>query len=341
MKAPVFFKSDYTAPVKGSKEPFGRLIYEVTGMEEPERFFKIIPIKPGLSLSFSVNSNNDPPFIEYEVRNTPVEFSFFLSGYCINRINGIGSKKTIKFIHKPGMNTVSSLPNITGDMDFDPGKPIACVGLKIDPNLLFSYLEEKLDQLPKKVLELFDNKKQNYFSCPMSREMFTTAMQVIHPPAYTGSSIALFYESRALELTAMQLEILVGKNLFPKPFYLSKTDLESIHEAREILLKDIQNPPTIANLARLCGINEFKLKKGFKQTFSTTIFSYLKKYRMEKAWHMVQEQNQSVTEAASQVGYTNVSHFIAAFHKQFNVNPGTLKKTWNSRQLAIPQKQEN
>ncbi|CCK81447.1 MULTISPECIES: helix-turn-helix domain-containing protein [Desulfobacula] len=326
MSASVFYKSDYTPPDEGSQNPYGRFVYDVTGMANPEQIFKVIPVKPGLCLSFCTNSTKIYPHIEFEVKNAPVDFSFFLSGSCVHRIKGLNPKKTIELVHKPGMNMVSCLPNIEGKMNLDPDQSLACVCLKIDPDLLFSYLEENLDQASQKVRDLFDSKKKTYFTCPMSRDMITTALQIVHPPAYTGSASTLFYESRALELLAMQLKLLGGQHLISKPFHMTGSDLESIHSARHILLEDIQNPPTIATLSRICGINEFKLKKGFKQTFNTTIFAYLKKHRMETAWHMLKEQNISVTEAASMVGYTNISHFSAAFRKQFNINPGTLKK---------------
>ena len=342
MKESVFCKSDYTAPEEGSHCPFGRLSYEVSGMAEPEELFKIIPVKPGLSLSFITNASHDYPHrIEFEVKNAPVEFSFFLSGSCVQKINGLDPKKNIELTYNAGMNIVSFLPNISGNMNVDPEKSLACVGLKIDRGLLFSYLGKNLNQVSKKVQELFDNNKKTQFICPMSQEMHTAALQVIHPPSYTESARTLFYESRALELLAMQIELLAGNTLFSKPFRLSESDLESIHAARQILLEDIQNPPTIATLARLCGINEFKLKKGFKQTFNTTIFAYLKKYRMKKAWQMFREQDTSVTEVASMVGYTNISHFSAAFRKQFNINPGALKKnraTWQGTTLGTGMK---
>ena len=335
MRAPVFFKSDYTAPDQVSHDPFGRFSYDVSGMAEPEKFFKIIPVKPGLSLSFIPNWTHDYPRIEFEIKNTPVEFTFCLSGSCVYRINGLDSKKNIEFTYNAGMNIVSFLPNISGDMDVDPEKTMTCVGLKVDPDLLFSYLEENLNQVSKKVLDLFDSHKKTQFVCPMSQEILIAALQIIHPPSYTKKTRTLFYECRALELLAMQIELLAGKPLFSNPFHLSGSDLESIHAARQILVEDIQDPPTIAGLARRCGINEFKLKKGFKQTFNTTIFAYLKKYRMEKAWQMFLDQNTSVTEVASMVGYTNISHFSVAFRKQFNINPGALKKNRSTRQSSI------
>lgn len=102
-------------------------------------------------------------------------------------------------------------------------------------------------------------------------------------------------------------------------------DLERIHHARTLLVADLENPPTIAVLSRRCGINETKLKKGFKQVFKTTIFSHLQKARMDTAWHLLQQGSHSVTEVGMALGYTNISHFAAAFRRQFAVNPGALK----------------
>ena len=60
--------------------------------------------------------------------------------------------------------------------------------------------------------------------------------------------------------------------------------------------------------------------------YDTTIFSHLQRTKMETAWHLLQQGSCSVTQAASEVGYTNISHFSNAFRKQFFINPGTLKK---------------
>ena len=163
-------------------------------------------------------------------------------------------------------------------------------------------------------------------------------MELINPPAYTGVTLALFYESRALNLLSLQLEHLTGKQAPCRTCGTApcSPDLDRLREARRLLVKDLKNPPTIAALARQCGINEFKLKKEFKQTFNTTIFAHLQQVKMEKAWHLIREGSRSVTEAANEVGYTNISHFSAAFKKQYHINPGALKKAGTLNGLPIP-----
>jgi len=85
----------------------------------------------------------------------------------------------------------------------------------------------------------------------------------------------LFIESKAIELFFTQMESIPGSNLIISSEF-SKDDIEKIHEGKNILIKNIENPPRITMLSRLSGINEFKLKKGFKQIFGTTVYGYPK-----------------------------------------------------------------
>lgn len=77
---------------------------------------------------------------------------------------------------------------------------------------------------------------------------------------------------------------------------------------------------------RLVCLNEFKLKRGFHQVFGTTAFGCLHQARMTRAYELLRA-GQPVTRAAAEVGYTNVSHFGAAYRKRFGVLPSAMKST--------------
>lgn len=53
--------------------------------------------------------------------------------------------------------------------------------------------------------------------------------------------------------------------------------------ARDRLLLDLSAPPTIAELAREIGLNQLKLKQGFKTLFGTSIYALFQRHRMERA----------------------------------------------------------
>jgi AraC-like DNA-binding protein len=84
-------------------------------------------------------------------------------------------------------------------------------------------------------------------------------------------------------------------------------------------------PPTLSELAKAVGINEYKLKKGFKETFGNTVFGYLADTRLELARIELFEKKKSVSQLAFELGYSSIQHFSNAFKKKFGVSPGRLK----------------
>lgn len=110
-----------------------------------------------------------------------------------------------------------------------------------------------------------------------------------------------------------------------KPFRLSHADIRKVRLAREILLRDIQSPPTLSALAALTGLNGFKLKAGFRAVFSNSVFGYLSEYRLQLARCDVLQGNKSITAIAYDMGYTSLSHFSNAFRKKFGTSPLKMK----------------
>lgn len=109
----------------------------------------------------------------------------------------------------------------------------------------------------------------------------------------------------------------------PKP--LSSRVCRQLNDARTLLLQDLSAPPTIAELARTVGMNQCKLKSGFKQLFSTSIYACFQQQRMNRARELLRVHN--VTETAVILGYTNLSHFSAAYCRQFGCPPSRSKSS--------------
>ena len=74
------------------------------------------------------------------------------------------------------------------------------------------------------------------------------------------------------------------------------------------------------------GLNEFKLKKGFKELFGTTVFDYLYDLKMEYAKQLLAADEVLVNEVSGMVGYRNPNHFSTAFKRKYGMNPTQLRK---------------
>lgn len=132
----------------------------------------------------------------------------------------------------------------------------------------------------------------------------------------------LLCEAKCLELLAAFLTI--GR---ARPATgLSRPERDRLHHARDRLLGDLADPPTIAELARVCGLNTLKLKQGFKALFGLPVHAFYQQERMRAARRMLAEEGLSVTETGSRLGYSNLSHFSAAFKRSHGILPGAVKR---------------
>lgn len=105
------------------------------------------------------------------------------------------------------------------------------------------------------------------------------------------------------------------------PFVMDAIELKKLKEARDIIISQMIDPPSLKTLAKLVGTNEFKLKVGFKSVFSNTVYGYLADYRMEHARKLLTVDKSRIKEVAAQVGYSNPSHFIAAYKRKYGITP--------------------
>lgn len=171
------------------------------------------------------------------------------------------------------------------------------------------------------------NNRPIEFSPFLPRERMILS-EIVNPPV-TGSVKKLFIESKMLELMAIRLSYCYEKTVSnPKSRTLSfrKEELERIRFAGEVVAERMDDPPSISQLARISGINEFKLKAGFKVVFGATIYEYIRALRMEKAYALLHSGEMNVSEVAYHLGYRKAAHFSKLFQKCYGINPGQIKK---------------
>lgn len=104
-------------------------------------------------------------------------------------------------------------------------------------------------------------------------------------------------------------------------------DEEALMAAAHYLENYLAEEHTIATISRKVHLNEFKLKKGFRELFDTTVFGFLREKRMEHAGELLKQSSCSVIEVANAVGYANPSHFARAFKEHHGMLPKHFQKT--------------
>ena len=143
---------------------------------------------------------------------------------------------------------------------------------------------------------------------------------------YPESMTRIFMEAKILELIFLLLRQQNSINSQHQLTQLKRSELESIQFAKRLIEQNMGKPYSIMELARKSGLNDFKLKKGFKQVMGTTVFGYLNEVRMEKAKQLLCDEKRTVKDVADEVGYKNPHHFTVAFKKRYGVLPSQLNK---------------
>jgi len=134
------------------------------------------------------------------------------------------------------------------------------------------------------------------------------------------TSEQLYYKAKTLELLSLYFST-KRPNTESCPFLNDQETVRKIKHAKEHLLKNIESPPSLKELARFAGLNEYQLKVGFKEIYGNTVYGYLLDHKLDHSRALLDKGRFQVNEVAYQIGYTNPSHFIAAFRKKYGVTP--------------------
>ncbi len=146
--------------------------------------------------------------------------------------------------------------------------------------------------------------------------------EILHCP-YSDQLRSIFLYAKSLELLVLQASLFDDSS---PGYHPSKVDQEKLIAARDFLNQNLSQSPTIKVLAQQVQLNEYKLKKGFKALFGSTVFGYLHQQRMAKAKQLLLGTDLLAKEIAYEIGYSSPQHFNTAFKKAFGHTPKSVRK---------------
>ncbi|NLR81244.1 helix-turn-helix transcriptional regulator [Chitinophaga eiseniae] len=212
-------------------------------------------------------------------------------------------------------------------------------GVKKQRDMLFfglSFLPEKFLQLAENNGRVLDGLANNIAGNrtttltdkfnPRITPRMQLIMEEVRQCRFQGGLKKLFLQSKALELLALQCEQIESAELRSVPARpkVSVSDVEKLHFAKDLLVQHLQQPLSLGDLARKSGLNEFKLKSGFKAVFDNTVFGYLNDRRLELARELIREGRLPLSAIALEAGYSSPQHFSSAFRKKFGISPSKI-----------------
>lgn len=141
---------------------------------------------------------------------------------------------------------------------------------------------------------------------------------------YMGTAAEVYTEETMTSILSLIIQQ-IGKQSEPVLKY-SETDILALHRVKEMIERDYKKHISIPRLARQVGLNEYKLKNGFRHFFKMGLFDCLLMARMKKAKEILLQTDEPVKNIATDVGYRRLPAFVTAFRKCYGQSPGRMRK---------------
>ena len=260
------------------------------------------------------NDADTKQVITRDVTYGVMQFHFVLKGkgtFLFNQGN-----YSLEVPEDAGLTLYNPQRNLPVHLEMDPHSWIVSVIISIKKfHSLFSTEAEFIPFLNKENID-----RKHYAQNNLSPSMSVVLYQIMNFNLHSSVK-KIYYKAKVYELLSLLFNKPEDTDDDSCPFKTDEEETMKIKQAKDILLKNMAEPPTLQQLADEVGLNIKKLKQGFKQIYGDTAYGFLFDYKMEYARKLLDSGTYNVNEVGNRIGYSTASHFIAAFKKKFGTTP--------------------
>jgi AraC family transcriptional activator of pyochelin receptor len=183
------------------------------------------------------------------------------------------------------------------------------------------------DDLPEplRTMVLPDTKPFAFHRFPLTQCLLATVRAALTvPPSLRADP--LYGKAKAIELMCLLIDLMRtfdGTNRV-NPGAIRRNE-SRLNKARDLIAQHFAQNITIEEISKEVGLNRLALTSGFRELFGVSVYDYLQKSRMERAFELLQDEGTSVSRVAEAVGFSYASNFSTAFHGYFGYPPGRAR----------------
>jgi AraC family transcriptional activator of pyochelin receptor len=252
---------------------------------------------------------------------THISLHFQLTGHSDAYISGIGGMQPMRAGQVNLFNCVEPVSTFV----FPKQKAYEYISVGLKPSFFLGIAEQlsiACDDVTDRILR---NEAFALFNhCVMADHWQRISLQQLQSVPLADDLKAAYTSVKIQELLLLTFNKAVSV-LTPVHYQLKAEDVRRLTEVKTYLSVNYLQPLTLEVLWRNFRLNEFKLKKGFKELFGVTVFGYIHQLRMEHANNLLADTSLSVGEVASMVGYASDSAFIRAYKLQYGTSPNKAR----------------
>lgn len=228
------------------------------------------------------------------------------------------SRTGLDILFSEGYTTITSFNSSMGERLYEANKETTQLRFSLSKRWVDRHLDEDISN------RLFAGPSACQIGFrPLSLQSAEIARQLLRC-GLNGKLKRLYIQGQAMILLANELNYLMTDR-DADPERINLRDSHIAHLARNILLREFKQPPSVSELAARAGTNQCKLKQLFHHFFNTTPYGMLLDIRMKIAYELLESTDCQVSQAADAVGYRHLANFSSAFVKYFGFSPKYIR----------------
>lgn len=278
---------------------------------------------PGLALNHVVFNVEEPLRMDVKESQEGAESVFILDGCIAANFDRLSKPLQSQEHH----HALHYNQEFTGEHIMAPGR-FEAYHLNFDLPFFKSIVQGTDDRLMEAIGNSIE-RQEPYLAHPAEFQVQPQMLEIIRAVnncRFTGITKCMYVEAKALELFTHQIEQFSKRQELAKDC-ISKADKEKLKAVREFIQVNYLSPLSLAKISAEFGLNEFKLKKGYKELFHTTVFNHIHDCRMLQAKQLLEEGYLNISQVSDFIGYSNIAAFSGSFKKKFGYTPSRYAKS--------------
>ena len=278
-------------------------------------------IESGFNILKSVNEGSKKSYVKKEIDASYIQFHFVTSGKATFIFNNDAYKMEVengKYIVL--YNPMKSLP-----INAVISEKSCLISILISIKKFHKLFSEDSNNI--QFLKDENINQKYYYENKISNPIFLVLNEIKRFDE-NSSTKNLFLKAKIYELFSHLYNRNRDLNIEQCPFLTNEENFKKIKRAKDIIIKNMTDPPSLVELSEEINLSLKKLKEGFKKIYGKPVYQFLIEYKMELAKKLLSENDFNVNEVSLKLGYSTASHFITAFKNKYGLTPKNYKKNY-------------
>ena len=278
-------------------------------------------IESGFNILKSVNEGSKKSYVKKEIDASYIQFHFMTSGKATFIFNNDAYKMEVengKYIVL--YNPMKSLP-----INAVISEKSCLISILISIKKFHKLFSEDSNNI--QFLKDENINQKYYYENKISNPIFLVLNEIKRFDE-NSSTKNLFLKAKIYELFSHLYNRNRDLNIEQCPFLTNEENFKKIKRAKDIIIKNMTDPPSLVELSEEINLSLKKLKEGFKKIYGKPVYQFLIEYKMELAKKLLSENDYNVNEVSLKLGYSTASHFITAFKNKYGLTPKNFKKNY-------------